>query len=160
MTAASILVVVTLSLLCSVKTSTINSNVELKKFCLIFALPGRQNGPNIPQFKSVFDEQLASARNAVFNSSTTHVQAMSETKKCEIWMQPSQYTAKCAYNRLFSIKEKFVIDLNKLNTAIPDSFGDKTYMFIVYLASWFFDNVFLGLDCGPVDKTTLSTEVC
>ncbi|XP_052096299.1 uncharacterized protein LOC127731593 [Mytilus californianus] len=129
-------------------TQSIIQNSDMRVFCLMFALPGRKNGPDINGFKNLFDAQLDKVGKNVFGN-IPHSKRMEEAGKICTFMDSS--SPKCAYHRIATIGNHMIDDLRRLESSIGTGFKDSWYMYTVLLSTWYMDRVFLSLNCGPVN---------
>ncbi|CAG2201289.1 unnamed protein product [Mytilus edulis] len=129
-------------------TQPIIQNSDMRVFCLMFALPGRKNGPDINGFKNLFDAQLEKVGKNIFGN-IPHSKRMEEAGKICTFMDSS--SPKCAYHRITTIGNHVIDDLRRLESNIGTGFKDSWYMYTVLLSTWYMDRVFLNLNCGPVD---------
>lgn len=129
-------------------TQSIIQNPDMRVFCLMFALPGRKNGPDINGFKNLFDAQLEKVGKNIFGN-IPHSKRMEEAEKICTFMDSS--SPKCAYHRITTIGNHMIDDLRRLERNIGTGFKDSWYMYTVLLSTWYMDRVFLNLNCGPVN---------
>ena len=129
-------------------TQSIIQNPDMRVFCLMFALPGRKNGPDINGFKNLFDAQLEKVGKNIFGN-IPHSKRMEEAGKICTFMDSS--SPKCAYHRITTVGNHMIDDLRRLESNIGTGFKDSWYMYTVLLSTWYMDRVFLNLNCGPVD---------
>ncbi|CAC5355090.1 unnamed protein product [Mytilus coruscus] len=129
-------------------TQSIIQNPDMRVFCLMSALPGRKNGPDINGFKNLFDAQLEKVGKNIFGN-IPHSKRMEEAGKICTFMDSS--SPKCAYHRITTIGNHMIDDLRRLERNIGTRFKDSWYMYTVLLSTWYMDRVFLNLNCGPVN---------
>ncbi|CAG2184762.1 unnamed protein product [Mytilus edulis] len=134
-----------------IATQPIIQNSDMRVFCLMFALPGRKNGPDINGFKNLFDAQLEKVGKNIFGN-IPHNKRMEEAGNICTFMDSS--SPKCAYHRITTIGNHVIGDLRRLESNIGTGFKDSWYMYTVLLSTWYMDRVFLNLNCGPVDVNT------
>ncbi|CAC5381944.1 unnamed protein product [Mytilus coruscus] len=129
-------------------TQSIIEIPDMRVFCLIFALPGHKNGPDINGFETLFNAQLDKVGKNIFGN-IPHSNRMEEAGKICTLLDSS--SPKCAYHRITKIGNHMIDDLRRLESNIGTGFEDSWYMYTVLLSTWYMDRVFLSLNCEPMD---------
>lgn len=132
----------------SLDARTTNSN--LRKFCLLLALPGRENGQDFDKFEEIFNAQLNEVGTEIFGNSDHDNRMKISEKDCK---DKNSFIPKCTYYRIAIIRNHLINDMRTLKVHLGQSFQNAEVLYINLLSTWYMDKVFLNLECGPLDIT-------
>lgn len=122
---------------------------ELRRLCLIIALPGRTSGPELDVFSALYNDQLFKAGNYIYSEIDNNEARLNHSEvTCNMF---DTTRPECAYLRLYKVGQYLKNDLDRLTNVISSVDDKRSHKLSFLLLAWYLDPVLLKLNCGPVD---------